>query len=292
MDRSVHLFRAREKVLELGRRTRIMGVVNVTPDSFSDGGRFLDRSSAVDHCLKLVEQGADIIDIGGESTRPGGEPIAESVELDRVLPVLGDLVGKVGALISVDTYKAGVAREALQAGADIINNVGALQLDPEMAPVVATHQAGIILMHSRGTPRTMQQQPPSPDILAEILKDLKAALQTACGHQISRDRIIVDPGIGFGKTAEDNLSILNRLSFLREFGVPILVGTSRKRFLGKILGLAIDQNWNGEGVLPGTAASVVMAIARGAHIVRVHDVGEIRLSVQTADAILAERQLA
>ena len=161
-----------------------------------------------------------------------------------------------------------------------------------MAPVVATHQAGIILMHSRGTPRTMQQQPPSPDILAEILKDLRAALQTACGHQISRDRIIIDPGIGFGKTAEDNLSILNRLSFLREFGVPILVGTSRKRFLGKILGLAIDQNWNGEGVLPGTAASVVMAIARGAHIVRVHDVGEIRLSVQTADAILAERQLA
>ncbi len=291
MDRSVHLFRAREKVLELGRHTRIMGVVNVTPDSFSDGGRFLDRSDAVDRCLELVEQGADIIDIGGESTRPGGEPIAESVELDRILPVLEDLIGKVNALISVDTYKTGVAREALQAGADIINNVGAFQLDPEVAPVVANHQAGVILMHSRGTPRTMQEQPASPDILAEIQSDLRAALQTACDHQIAHDRIVLDPGIGFGKTAEDNLSILNRLSFLREFEVPILVGTSRKRFLGKILGLAIDQNWNGEGVLPGTAASVIMAIARGAHIVRVHDVGEIRQFVHTADAILAERQL-
>ena len=291
MGRSVHLFRAREKVLELGRHTRIMGVVNVTPDSFSDGGRFLDRSDAVDRGLELIEQGADIIDIGGESTRPGGEPIAESVELDRILPVLEDLIGKVNALISVDTYKTGVAREALQAGADIINNVGAFQLDPEVAPVVANHQAGVILMHSRGTPRTMQEQPASPDILAEIQRDLGAALQTACDHQIARDRIVLDPGIGFGKTAEDNLSILNRLSFLREFEVPILVGTSRKRFLGKILGLAIDQNWNGEGVFPGTAASVVMAIARGAHIVRVHDVGEIRQFVHTADAILAERQL-
>ena len=291
MDRSVHFFRAREKVLELGRRTRIMGVVNVTPDSFSDGARFLDRSHAVDHCLELAEQGADIIDIGGESTRPGGEPISESVELDRILPVIEDLVGNVNALISADTYKAGVAREALKAGADIINSVGAFQLDPEMAPAVADHQAGIILMHSRGTPRTMHQLPRSPDILAEIQEDLRAALQTAFAHQIARDRIVLDPGIGFGKTADDNLRILNRLSFLREFEVPILVGTSRKRFLGKVLGLAVDQNWSGEGVLLGTAASVVMAIAQGAHIVRVHDVREIRQVVQTADAILAERQL-
>ena len=291
MGRSVHYFRARDKVLELGRRTRIMGVVNVTPDSFSDGGRFLNRSDAVDRCVELVEQGADIIDIGGESTRPGGKPVAESVELKRVLPVLEDLIGKVEALISVDTYKAGVARKALQTGADIINNIGAFQLDPELAPVVANHRAGIILMHSRGTPRTMHQQPPSPDILIEIQRDLKTALQTACAHQIARDRIVLDPGIGFGKTAEDNLRILNRLSFLREFEVPILVGTSRKRFLGKVVGLSIDPNWDGDGVLPGTIASVVMAIARGAHIVRVHDVREIIQSVQTADAILSERQL-
>ena len=291
MDRSIHFFHSRGKVLELGRRTRIMGVVNVTPDSFSDGGRFLDRSTAVDRCLELVEQGADIIDIGGESTRPGGEPVPESVELDRVLPVLEDLAGSVNALISVDTYKASVAREALKAGADIINNVGALQLDPALAPEVANHQAGIILMHSRGTPRTMNRLPRSPDILAEIQKDLRTALQTACAHQIPRDRIVLDPGIGFGKTAEDNLSILNRLSFLREFEVPILVGTSRKRFLGKILGLRVDNNWKGEGVLLGTAASVVMAIVQGAHIVRVHDVKDIRQAVQTADAILAERQL-
>ncbi len=291
MDRRVHFFRAREKVLELGQRTRIMGVVNVTPDSFSDGGRFLDRSHAVDRCLELVEQGADIIDIGGESTRPGGQPIAESVELDRILPVLGDVVGNVTALISVDTYKAGVAREALEAGADIINNVGAFRLDSAMAPAVADHQAGIILMHSRGTPATMQHLPPSPDILAEIQQDLRAALQTACAHQIPRDRIVLDPGIGFGKTAADNLSILNRLSFLREFEVPILVGTSRKRFLGTVLGLTVDQDWKGEEVFLGTATSIVMAIARGAHIVRVHDVREIKQVVQTADAILAERQL-
>ena len=280
MDRGVHLFRARDKVLELGRRTHIMGVVNVTPDSFSDGGLFLDRSRAVEHSLELVEQGADIIDIGGESSRPGATPVSPAEESDRILPIVEALIGRSQALVSVDTYKAEVAQATLRAGADIINNVGAFQLDPNMAPTVARHGAGIVLMHSRGTPQTMHQLPPSPNILEDIRRHLGAALETACSHQIDHDRIILDPGIGFGKTAEDNLRILNRLSFLREFRAPILVGTSRKRFLGKILGVSVDRGWKGKDVLLGTAASVVMAISKGAHLVRVHDVKEIRQAVQ------------
>ena len=285
MARSTYLFHPRDKVIELGHRTRIMGVVNVTPDSFSDGGQFFGRSRAVDHCLDLVEKGADVLDLGGESARPGAEPVSAEEELERVLPVLQEVRKHVSIPISIDTCKARVAREGLKAGADMVNNIGAFRLDPEMPQVVRDWNAGIILMHMRGTPRTMQQLPPSPDILKEIRADLKAAVKTAYEYHIPRDKIVLDVGIGFGKTPEDNLKILNRLSFFEVFQLPILVGTSRKSFLGKILRLPVDRR------LWGTAASVVVAILQGAHMVRVHDVEEIFQVVLVTDTILAEKLL-
>lgn len=282
MARKTYLFHARDKILELGCRTRMVGVVNVTPDSFSDGGRFLDRSRAVDHCLELVEKGADILDLGGESSRPGAQPVSESEELERLLPVLRDIRNQLPVLISIDTYKSKVAHQALMEGADIINDISAFRLDREMPRIVSQWEAGIVLMHMRGTPQNMQQLPPSPDILEEIRTDLKTALDTASEHHIRRDRIVLDPGIGFGKTFEDNLKILNRLAFLDRFRIPILVGTSRKSFLGKILDLPVDQR------LLGTIASVVIAIVRGAHLVRVHSVEEIRQVAAVTDIVVRE----
>lgn len=275
-------FQARDKVLDLGNRTRIIGVVNVTPDSFSDGGQFLDRSRAVEQCLKLAEAGADILDLGGESTRPGAQPLPEQEERERILPLLQEVRARIPGPISIDTYKSSLAHEALLEGADIINDVSAFRLDPNMPAVVGRWEAGVILMHMRGTPRNMQQLPPSPNILSEIQGDLKTALESASEHGIPHDRIMLDPGIGFGKTFEDNLKILNQLSFFKSFQLPILVGTSRKSFLGKILDLPVDQR------RMGTAASVVVAIMRGAQVVRVHDVEDILQVVKVTDAVLAE----
>ena len=277
--------RARGRSLELGRVTRTMAVINVTPDSFSDGGRFLAPGRAVDRCLELAEEGADILDIGGESTRPGVSPVSAGEESDRVLPVLEGIRGRTSCLISIDTYKSQVARAALDAGAHIVNNVGALQLDPAVAEVAARRGAAIVLMHLRGTPRTMQTLPPSPDILSEIEKSLTCALDRSRNHGIARDRIVLDPGIGFGKTLEDNLRILNRLSWLRTLRLPILVGTSRKSFLGKILDIPVRER------LLATAASVVMAVVGGAHIVRVHDLAEMVQVLRIADSILGERRI-
>ena len=277
--------RARGRSLELGRVTRTMAVINVTPDSFSDGGRFLAPGRAVDRCLELAEEGADILDIGGESTRPGVSPVSAGEESDRVLPVLEGIRGRTSCLVSIDTYKSPVARAALDAGAHIVNNVGALQLDPAVAEVAARRGAAIVLMHLRGTPRTMQTLPPSPDILSEIEKSLTRALDRSRNHGIARDRIVLDPGIGFGKTLEDNLRILNRLSWLRTLRLPILVGTSRKSFLGKILDIPVRER------LLATAASVVMAVVGGAHIVRVHDLAEMVQVLRIADSILGERRI-
>ncbi len=282
MARETYQFHARDRVLDLGNRTRIIGVVNITPDSFSDGGRFLDRSRAVEQCLKLAEAGADILDLGGESTRPGAQPVPGHEEQERILPVLREVRAHIPGPISIDTYKSSVAHEALLEGADIINDVSAFRLDPQMPSVVSRWEAGVILMHMRGTPRNMQQLPPSQNILAEIQEDLKTALESASEHGIPHDRIMLDPGIGFGKTFEDNLKILNQLSFFNSFQLPILVGTSRKSFLAKILDLPAGQR------LMGTAASVVVAIMRGAHAVRVHNVEEILQVVQVTDAVLAE----
>ena len=277
--------RARDRSLELGPATRTMAVINVTPDSFSDGGQFLDSDKAVDHCLELAARGADILDIGGESTRPGVSPVSSQEELDRVLPVLEGIRGRTSCLVSIDTYKSRVARAALDAGAHIVNNVGALQLDPDVAKIAGRTGAAIVLMHMRGTPRTMQTLPPSRDILEEIRQSLIRAADLARRHGIARDRIVLDPGIGFGKTVEDNLKILNRLSRLGRLRFPILVGTSRKSFLGKILDIPVQ-----ERLLP-TAASVVMAVVGGAHIVRVHDLTEMVQALRIADSILGERRI-
>lgn len=282
MCRKTYLLQAREKTLELGTRTRMMGVVNITPDSFSDGGRFLSRQSAVERCLELAEAGAELLDLGGESTRPGAQPVSAAQELDRILPVLEEVRPQVPVVISVDTYKASVARRALEAGADMINDISAFRLDPEMPEVVSRAQAGAVLMHMRGTPQNMQKLPPSPDILGEIQTDLGVAVTKALESGISRNQLIIDPGIGFGKTADENCLILNRLSALKSFDLPVMVGPSRKSFLGKILDLPVqERTW-------GTAASVAFAIARGAHIVRIHDVGEMRQVARVSDALLGE----
>ena len=262
-----------------------MGVVNITPDSFFDGGRFFERSKAVEGCLQLVESGADIIDLGGESSRPGAEPISVQEELERVLPVLQEVRQQVPVLISVDTCKSEVAREALKEGADIVNDISAFRLDPEMPRVVKEWDAAVVLMHMRGTPQIMQELPPSEDILEEVQTDLQAAVSKASENGIPEESIIIDPGIGFGKTVEDNCRILNRLSFLDSFDLPVLVGTSRKSFLGGILDIpAQDRIW-------GSAASVAVAIMRGAHIVRLHDVAEMNQVAQITDAILTEGRL-
>lgn len=283
IPRQKFLFCPRDRRIVLGQRTLIMGVVNVTPDSFFEDSRFFEKSRAVERCLQLVEEGADLLDIGGESSRPGSRPLPLEDELERVIPVLQDIRGRVAVPLSVDTTKSPVAREALTAGADIINDISALRFDPELAGVVSSSGAGIVLMHMRGVPENMQQIPASPDILREIRVDFDEALRTADEAGIRRDRILIDPGIGFGKTVDDNLKILNRLSFLQSFQLPILVGSSRKTFIGKILGVPP------EGRLMGTTASVSLAVARGAHIVRVHDVKEMRDVVAVADAIVTER---
>ena len=277
--------RARERSLELGPTTRTMAVINVTPDSFSDGGKYLDPDQAVDRCLELAAQGADILDIGGESTRPGVAPISVEEELHRVLPVLEGIRGRTSCLVSIDTYKSRVAAAALDAGAHIVNNVGALKSDPDVAEIAGRTGAAIVLMHMRGTPRTMQTLPPSRDILNEIEQDLNRAVELSRSSGIAHDRIVLDPGIGFGKTVEDNLKILNRLSRLGRLRFPILVGTSRKSFLGKILDIPVQER------LLATAASVVMAVVRGAHIVRVHDLTEMAHALRIADSILGERRI-
>ena len=281
MERVKYVFRPRDKILGLGWTTRIMGVVNITPDSFSDGGQFLDTSDAFERCHQLLEAGADMLDLGGESSRPGSRPVSASVELDRVAPVLERIRPETPAIISIDTYKPEVARQCLRMGADVINDITALRYAPEIADLVSEFRAGLILMHMRGMPETMQILPPSKDILSEINVDLVAAVGHARDAGLGPERLLVDPGLGFGKTFEDNLLILNRLSVFSELG-PVVVGPSRKSFLGKILDRPVDER------AMGTAAACVFAAARGAHIVRVHDVVEVRAMLQVADAILNE----
>lgn len=276
------LFRARDKALALGRVTRIMGVVNVTPDSFSDGGRYLDVDRAVARAMELVGGGATIVDIGGESSRPGAEPVSDEVEIARIGPVLERLRSLSDVMISVDTYKAVVADRALKLGADIINDISAFRMDPSMPETVARSCAGVVLMHMRGTPATMQSLPPSPDILQEVKSDLAVALSAARRAGILPDRILLDPGIGFGKTPEDNLRLINQLESLRELGAPVLVGPSRKSFIGKITGAGPADR------ILATAVVSAIACLRGAHVVRVHDVEEVHEALLLADAIRGE----
>src|SRR5215218_4942834 len=256
------------------RAPLIMGVVNVTPDSFSDGGLFLDADAAVEHGLRLVDEGADILDVGGESTRPGAEPVSEEEERHRVLPVIERLVRDGGARISIDTTKPAVARAALDAGATLVNDVSAFRFDPEMAALVAETGAGCCLMHMLGEPRTMQQDPRYDDVVSDVKAFLEERLAFATSEGIAEERVWLDPGIGFGKTVEHNLELLRRLDEIVAIGRPVVIGTSRKSFLGRIAG-GRDESRR----VPGTIATNVLALERGATLFRVHDVA------QNADAL-------
>ncbi len=259
-----------------------MGVVNVTPDSFSDGGLYLETGAAVEHALALEQEGADVLDIGGESTRPGAEPTPPQVEIERVLPVLEKLRGRVKIPISIDTRRAEVAEMAARTGAEIINDVSALRDDPEMADVARRHKLPVILMHMRGTPKTMQKQPFARNVLPDVRTGLEAAIRRAIDGGLERRQLLIDPGIGFGKSFRQNFELLARLWELGEMGLPVVVGTSRKMFVGNALGGAVanERVW-------GTAATVTAAVLGGAHIVRVHDVREMAQVVKVADAMLA-----
>jgi len=256
-----------------------MGVVNVTPDSFSDGGLYLDPEAAIAHGRELAAAGAAILDVGGESTRPGAEPVAAEEELRRVVPVIREL-SDADSEISVDTSKAAVAAAALDAGATIVNDVTALRGDPEMAPLCAESGATVVLMHMLGKPQTMQEDPRYEDVVAEVKAFLAERLATAVAAGIAGNRVWLDPGIGFGKTADHNMELLRRLGELRELGRPLVIGTSRKSFIGRVDGSAADER------LGGTIASSVLAAAEGAEVLRVHDVAEVRQALAVAAAIL------
>jgi dihydropteroate synthase len=267
--------------LRYGERTLVMGVLNVTPDSFSDGGQFFSLAGALAHAEQMIDEGADIIDIGGESSRPGSDFISEEEELCRVIPVI-ERLANLSAPISVDTTKSEVARIALQAGAEIVNDVSGLRFDPAMARVIAEAKAGLVLMHSRGTPKDMQELPPMKNAIAEVTAGLKDGVAFAESNGVARENIAIDPGIGFGKTVEQNLELIAGLDQLaHEFpNTPVLIGTSRKSFLGKLLhGAPADQR------LHGTTATLVAAVLKGAHIVRVHDVRSAVEALKISDAI-------
>jgi dihydropteroate synthase len=271
---------------------RLMGVVNVTPDSFSDGGLFLSEQAAVQHGIELVEQGADILDIGGESTRPGAEPVGVEEELRRVVPVVEALSRQeVGAQISIDTSKAVVARAALAAGATLVNDVSALRADPEMAGVIAESGAECCLMHMLGEPRTMQRGVGGSsykDVLDDVKAFLSERLEFAVGEGIEERRVLLDPGIGFGKTVAHNLELLRRLEELVELGRPVVIGTSRKSFLGRLAGEVSNASGSAtpDERLPGTIATNVMALERGASVFRVHDVAPLAAALAVATATL------
>ena len=265
--------------LDFARRTVIMGILNVTPDSFFDGGRRLKPARAIADGIEMVESGADILDVGGESTRPGAQPIDEAEERARVLPVIQGLRREVDVPISIDTYKSGVARAALNAGADIVNDISALRFDPALVSLVAAEGVPVILMHMQGRPQTMQAEPEYGDVVREVRDFLAAQLYEAMDGGIAAERIVLDPGIGFGKTLEHNLQLLRGLPALAALGQPLLVGASRKAFIGKILGF--DSNRR----LEGSLAVAVAAVLGGANLLRVHDVGETCRAARVADAI-------
>lgn len=269
------------KAMDLGGRTIVAGVLNVTPDSFSDGGQHCDPSRAIERALEMESEGADIIEVGGESTRPGATRLSVEEELSRVLPVLRALAGRLRIPIAIDTYKSEVATAASAQGASLINDVSALRFDPALADVAAREHAVLVLMHMRGDPATMQKIEPSPNIFAEIESDLAAAIRVAESRGVNRDRMIIDPGIGFGKTMEQNLAILNHLERFDGFNLPLMIGTSRKSFIGRITGRPEDDR------AFGSAASIAIAVLRGAHLVRVHDVRQMVEAARIADAIIS-----
>jgi dihydropteroate synthase len=266
-----------------------MGILNVTPDSFSDGGRFLDTAAAIEHGVEMATEGAAIIDVGGESTRPGAEPVAAQEQMRRVLPAIEGLVGRLpGTEVSIDTADATVAAAALSAGASILNDVTALRGDPEMADVVARSGAHCCLMHMLGEPRTMQQEPRYRDVVGEVKSFLEERMSYALSAGIAEQKLLLDPGIGFGKTVAHNLELLRRLPELAELGRPLVIGTSRKSFLGRLAADAagLQQPVEVSERLPGTIATNVLALERGASVFRVHDVAPVRDALAVAAATL------
>ena len=280
LSKTHYMLRCKRRTFTLGKKTLLMGILNVTPDSFSDGGLFFEREKAVARGLEMAEEGADFIDVGGESTRPGTTPLPQEEELRRVIPVIESLSQKTEVPISIDTYKAAVAKEAIQAGAELINDISGLHFDPDLAEVAAKEEIPIILMHIRGSPQTMQTNVHYDSLLSEILQSLRDSIQKAEFAGVDPDQILVDPGIGFGKTVEHNLLILKHLSEFRILGKPLLLGTSRKSFIGRILKVEdISER------LEGTLASTVIGALNGAHIIRCHDVMQAKRAVSVADAI-------
>lgn len=263
--------------LGLGKKTHIMGVLNLTPDSFYDGGKCPSLSDALERAERMLEEGADIIDVGGESTRPGAEPLSAGEEMERILPVLREMGRRFSIPISVDTYKVETARAALAEGASIVNDVGGLHRDPSMAGTVAEYRAGVVVMHMRGDPRTMQDAPQYDHVMEEIKTYLSEGIEKGIEAGIGENSFLVDPGIGFGKTFFHNVEILKNLSFLLDLNKPILVGLSRKSFLGHLSGLPVENR------LEGSLAASVIAVLNGANILRTHDVKETKRAVEVAD---------
>jgi dihydropteroate synthase len=279
---TVRQWKLARRALEYGERTLLMGVLNVTPDSFSDGGQFFSFDQAIAHAEQMIGEGADLIDIGGESTRPGSEFVSEAEELRRVIPIIQQLAARGSVPISIDTTKPQVSRAALEAGAEIVNDISGLRFEPSLADEVTNAKAGLVLMHSRGTPKNMQQLPPAKDIMKEVIEGLSQSLAVAGQRGVDRESIAIDPGIGFGKTVEQNLELIAKLDQIAAAfpDMPIMIGTSRKSFIGKLLdGATADKRLN------GTIASTVAAVLKGAHIVRVHDVKATVEALRLADAL-------
>ena len=265
--------------LGLGEKTRIMGILNVTPDSFSDGGFFYQGDQAVAQGELMAAQGADILDIGGESTRPFSEAVSSAEEISRVIPVIAELVKRISIPISIDTRKAQVAKAALEAGASIVNDISALSFDPEMGRLIAAHQVPVILMHMQGTPRDMQHRPHYQNLLEEVHLFFQERLEAAGRAGIPREMVLLDPGIGFGKNTAHNLTLIRRLDFFQKLNRPLVLGTSRKSFIGKITGQEPpDRDW-------GTAATLTVGVGQGAHLVRVHNVAAARDCLAVTDAL-------
>lgn len=278
----VPVLETRHGVVDMRQRTAVMGVLNVTPDSFSDGGRYADIDTALAHGVEMVREGAGIVDVGGESTRPGAGAVPLEEELERVIPVIRGLRARVAVPISIDTYKEAVARRALEAGADVVNDISALRFDPAMAGLVATEDVPVVLMHMQGRPRTMQRAPHYVDVVREVAAFLRERVAFAMERGVAAHRIVVDPGIGFGKDTGHNLELLRRLDALVSLGQPVLVGLSRKAFLGRLL----DEG-TPDARLEGSLAGAVAAVLAGARMVRAHDVAATCRAVRVAEAIRA-----
>jgi dihydropteroate synthase len=276
--RRIFFWKLKNREIRLGERTVLLGVLNVTPDSFSDGGKYQDPDRAFAHALEMEEQGADVIDVGAESTRPGSSRISAAEELRRLIPVLKRLKGRLSIPVSVDTYKAEVAERAIEQGAEIINDPSGLTFEPQLARVVSNHDAGLILNHMRGTPENWAKLPPLPDVMGSVARDLEATVNRARRTGIDRVKMVVDPGIGFGKRKEQNAEIIARLGELARLELPIMVGPSRKSFLAQS---------DATGTQFATAAAVTASILHGAHMVRVHDVREMRMAADLADDVVA-----